>query len=168
MWYENKQLGSRWLFELRICVGKTVRQILPYYGVLAYSHQTFQCLQANRMDGWMEGFHMLYFRTSEDLIGQPGTITMRLHALVAQDETCILLRPSSNRELNPGSLVVNSALPLNQATWPSVQHYSLTWPTLSIHFRAIWDESLVHYTIVVSKLIIDLSNSPNNCHSGET
>ena len=25
-------------------------------------------------NGWMEGFYVLYFRTSEGLIGQPGTI----------------------------------------------------------------------------------------------
>ena len=29
------------------------------------------------MYGWMEGFYVLYFRTSEGLIGQPGTMTMR-------------------------------------------------------------------------------------------
>ena len=42
----------------------------------------------------MDGFYVLYFRTSDGLTGQPGTMTMRRCALVAQDETCIQLRPN--------------------------------------------------------------------------
>ena len=34
-------------------------------------------INCNKMDGWMEGFYILYFCTSEGLTGQPGTMTMR-------------------------------------------------------------------------------------------
>ena len=59
----------------------------------------------------MDGFYVLYFRTSDGLTGQPGTMTMRRCALVAQDETCIKLRPSPGRESNPGPWSL--ALPLS-------------------------------------------------------
>ena len=37
----------------------------------------FRWLQG-RMDGWIDGrVLVLYFRTNEGLIGQPGTMTMR-------------------------------------------------------------------------------------------
>ena len=34
-------------------------------------------INCNEMDGWMEGFYILYFCSSEGLTGQPGTMTMR-------------------------------------------------------------------------------------------
>ena len=60
-------------------------QTLLRAGLSIFTHIYSVCLSVPiYKDGWMEGFYVLYFRTSEGLIGQTGTTTMRRYALVGR------------------------------------------------------------------------------------
>ena len=81
MWRHQTNIGKRIIhsylkFAYYICnIYVSFWDIWPIIlGTLSYSGKNALVAPPQEIDGWMEGFYVLYFSTKEGLIGQPGTM----------------------------------------------------------------------------------------------